>query len=146
MMGMLYGKHETPKVSVSALTGAAILLAGMLPFFRLEHLVDANWAHYCVWLHCGLAVFIFAAIYYLLPKMILQKAHCSVLKQIDQISYEVYLVHHPLIMGPLALLIITPYAGLNITIILITTVALAYIFKYICELPLRMKNGFSAAK
>lgn len=129
--GMVYGKYESPKVSLAALVGATILVAGMLPFFRLEHLVDAGWAHYSVWLHCGLAIFIFTAIYYLLPKVASENANLPMLKEIDKISYEVYLVHHPLIMGPLALLTITPYAGLNIAIILITTIALAYVCKQI---------------
>lgn len=128
--GMIYGKYESPKVSLLVLAGAAVVLAGMLPFFRLEHLVDSAWAHYCVWLHCGLAVLIFAAIYYLLPKIVLENANLPILKQIDKISYEVYLIHHPLIMGPLALLSITPYVGLNIAIILITTIALSYVCIY----------------
>jgi peptidoglycan/LPS O-acetylase OafA/YrhL len=128
--GMVYGKYESPKVSLLVLAGAAVVLAGMLPFFRLEHLVDSAWAHYCIWLHCGLAVFIFAAIYYLLPKIVLENVNLPILKQIDKISYEVYLIHHPLIMGPLALLSITPYVGLNIAIILITTIALSYVCLY----------------
>ena len=129
--GMVYGKYETPKMSLFVLVGSAILMAGMLPFFSLEHLIDGAWAHYSVWLHCGLAIFIFTAIYYLLPKVASENANLPMLKEIDKISYEVYLVHHPLIMGPLALLTITPYAGLNIAIILITTIALAYVCKQI---------------
>lgn len=130
--GMVYGKYESPMVSLSVLVCAAILIAGMLPFFRLEYLLDAEWAHYCIWLHCVLAVFIFAAIYCLLPKVVSENANLPISKQIDKISYEVYLVHHPLIMGPLALLTITPYVGLNIAIILITTVALSYVCMYVC--------------
>ena len=131
--GMVYGKYETPKVSLSVLVGAAVLMAGMIPFFRWENLVDAEWAHYSVWLHCGLAILIFSAIYYLLPKILSENANLQVLKQIDKISYEVYLVHFPLIMGPLALLTVTPFAGLNIAIILITTIALAYVCKQVVD-------------
>lgn len=131
--GMVYGRYESPKASLSVLVGAAVLLAAMLPFFRLEHLIDGAWAHYSVWLHCVVAVFIFAIIYYVIPKVIHETANLPVLKQIDKISYEVYLVHHPLIMGPLALLALTPYAGVNIVIILITTIALAYVCKQIVE-------------
>lgn len=130
--GMVYGKYESPKVCLCVVAGSVVLLVGMLPFFHLNHLTDPNWAHYCVWFHCVLAVFIFAAIYYLLPKVISVQAELPVLKQADKISYEVYLVHNPLILGPLALLTITPYTGLNIAIILITTFALAYVCKYVC--------------
>lgn len=129
--GMVYGKYESSKMSLSVLIGAAVLMTGMLPFFCLEHLTDPEWAHYSVWLHCGLAILIFVAIYYLLPKFISETANLLVLKQVDKISYEVYLIHHPLIMGPLALLTVTPYVGLNVVIILITTIALAYVFKQI---------------
>jgi peptidoglycan/LPS O-acetylase OafA/YrhL len=125
--GMLYGKYESPKVSLLVLVCAIVIIAGMLPSFRLEHLLDSAWAHYSVWLHCGLAILIFSVIYYLLPKVVSETANLPVLKQLDKISYEVYLVHHPLIMGPLALLTVTPYITLNIAIIMITTFALAYV-------------------
>lgn len=125
--GMAYGRYANPKVSLFIMIAVAVILAGMLPFFSIDRLVDADWAHYSVWLHCSFAAFIFTAMYYALPKMIPNTAKLPVLKQIDIISYEVYLVHHPLIMGPLALLTITPYMGLNIAIILISTVALAYV-------------------
>ena len=132
IVGMAYGRYAQPKVSLSIMIGATVILAGILPFFSLDRLVDADWAHYSVWLHCALATFVFAAMYYALPKMIPDTTKLPILKQIDTISYEVYLVHHPLIMGPLALLTITPYAGLNISIILISTVALAYVCMYVC--------------
>ena len=130
--GMAYGRYAQPKVSLSIMIAAAVALVGMLLFFNIDRLVDADWAHYSVWLHCSLAAFIFATMYYAIPKIIPDTAKLPVLKQIDTISYEVYLVHHPLIMGPLALLTITPYAGLNISIILISTVALAYVCMYVC--------------
>ncbi|MBQ7530818.1 MAG: acyltransferase [Paludibacteraceae bacterium] len=130
--GMAYGRHAQPKVSLSIMIAAAVVLAGMWPFFNLDRLVNADWVHYSVWLHCALAAFIFATMYYVIPKVIPESAKLFVLKQIDAISYEVYLVHHPLIMGPLALLALTSYAWLNIAIILLITNALAYVGLYVC--------------
>lgn len=130
--GMAYGKYAKPQVSLSVIVGSAVVLAGLLPFFRIDRLVEESWAHYSVWLHCAFAALIFASMYYVLPKFIHESAILPILKQMDSISYEVYLVHHPLIMGPLALLSITPYAGLNIAIILIATLALAYVCMYVC--------------
>ena len=130
--GMAYGKYAQPKISLYIMIAAAVVLTGMLPFFSVDRLVDAAWVHYNVWLHCALAAFIFAAMYYAIPRIIPETEKLPVLNQIDTISYEVYLVHHPLIMGPLALLTITPFAGLNIAIILLTTVALAYVCMYVC--------------
>lgn len=128
--GMVYGKYESPKVSLFVIAGSFVLLMGMLPFFSLDHLIDSSWGHYCVWLHCVLAICLFAAMYYLLPIVMPENANFLLLKWIDNISYEVYLVHHPLILGPLALLTITPYAGLNIIVVLITTIALAYVCRH----------------
>ena len=130
--GMAYGRYAKPKVSLSIMIAAAVVLAGMLPFFSVNLLVDADWAHYSVWLHFTLATFIFAAMYYSIPKIVSKDTKFPILKQIDSVSYEIYLIHFPLIMGPLALLTITPYAGLNIAIILISTIALAYVCMYVC--------------
>ena len=113
------------------MTGAAIVLAGMLPFFHIEYLLDPNWSHYCVWLHCALAIVIFAVIYMVVSMLCDADTRLPILTQADKISYEVYLVHHPLILGPLALLTITSYTGLNISIVLLTTIALAYVCMYV---------------
>lgn len=129
--GMTYGRYAQPKVSLSIMIAALVVLVGMLPFFNLDRLIDADWAHYNVWLHCALAACIFATMYYALPKFISDTAKFPVLKQIDVLSYEVYLVHHPLIMGPLALLSISSYAGLNIAIILLLTIAISYVLTYV---------------
>lgn len=127
--GMTYGQYSKPKVSLSIMITAAVFLAALFPFFNLDRLLDSEWAHYNIWLHCVLAAFIFSSLYYAIPKRLSEDImSVPVLKQIDTISYEVYLVHHPLIMGPLALLTITPYAGLNIAIILLISLMLPYIF------------------
>ncbi len=129
--GMAYGRYTKPQVSLFIIMTAAVVLVGMLPFFNIDRLVDAEWAHYSVWLHCTLAAFVFASVYYALPKIIRDTAKLPILNQIDSISYEVYLVHHPLIMGPLTLLTITLYASLNIAIILLITLTSAYLFTQI---------------
>ena len=130
--GMLYGKYETPKMSICIMIGSAIVVGGMMPFFQLDYLLDPNWSHYCVWLHSALAIVIFAVIYTVVPKLCDADTRLPILKQADKISYEVYLVHHPLILGPLTLLTITSYTGLNISIVLLTTIALAYVCMYVC--------------
>ena len=143
--GMAYGRYSQPKVSLSIMFVAVVVLAGLLPFFRINRLVDADWAHYNVWLHCALAALIFSMMYYGIPKVVSEALELPILKQIDSISYEVYLVHHPLIMGPLALLTVTPYAGLNIATILILTVALAYVCMYVCMYVAAISRDYDTA-
>lgn len=141
-IGMLYGKYETPRISIWIMFGSAIVLVGMLPFFHIDFLLDHNWAHYCVWLHCALAIFIFTAIYYVVPKIVNAETRLPILHQLDTISYEVYLIHHPLIMGPLALLSLTPYSGLNITIILLATCILSYVCMYVCMYAAEIEENY----
>lgn len=45
---------------------------------------------------------------------------------IDKYSYQIYLLHHPIILGPLSLMALTPFVGLNIIIILSLTTVSAY--------------------
>lgn len=130
--GIIYGRYENSKVSLLLLIGSVVLFVSMLPFFHLENLTSPDWVHYNVWFHCVSAILIFIALYYLLPMIITERMDMSKLKFIDKISYEVYLVHHPLILGPLALLTVTPFVSINIMITLLTTIILAYVCMRVC--------------
>ena len=55
----------------------------------------------------------------------------KITKLLDNYSYEIYLVHHPFILGPLSLMQITNSCVLNIFIILIITISFAYALKKI---------------
>ena len=81
--GMAYGRYAKPKVSLSIIIAAAVVLAGLLPFFSVDRLVDAQWAHYSVWLHCALATLIFSAMYYCIPKIVSETTTLPILKQIE---------------------------------------------------------------
>ena len=130
LVGMIYGKYEQPHISLMAIIGSALLLLGLFSCFCLDTLLNQIWAHYSVWLHFVLAICIFATSYYFIPKFCPPSINLKILKHIDSISYEVYLVHHPLILGPLSLLTLTPFVGLNIIMILLLTYAIAYVCAY----------------
>lgn len=50
---------------------------------------------------------------------------------IDKFSYQIYLLHHPLIIGSLSMMTLTSYIGCNIAIILIITIALSFLLNVI---------------
>ena len=78
--------------------------------------------------HVMLGVFIF-----LLLKVIFEKVDLSgivkLLKLSDAYSFEVYLVHQLLILGPFSILALTGYSLVNILIMLLGVCALAFVLK-----------------
>ena len=53
----------------------------------------------------------------------------SIARLLDNYSYEIYLVHHPLILGPLSLMQMTNNRAFNVVIILVITSVCAYALK-----------------
>lgn len=53
----------------------------------------------------------------------------SIAKLLDNYSYEIYLVHHPLILGPISLMQMSNNRVLNVIIILAITGFIAYVLK-----------------
>ena len=49
----------------------------------------------------------------------------SVILRLDQLSYQIYIVHHIFILGPLSLAFLTSYKGLNVIIMLTLSMAAA---------------------
>ena len=78
--------------------------------------------------HVMLGVFIF-----LLLKVIFEKVNLNriekLLKLSDAYSFEVYLVHQLLILGPFSLLALTEYSLFNILIMLLGISILAFVLK-----------------
>ena len=59
----------------------------------------------------------------------------------DKISYDVYLVHQFMILGPMSLMALTKYAWLNVTLIVALIIALAFAVNYASR---GVKAGFTA--
>lgn len=131
-VGMLIGHNETKKINISLNILSGIVVVGLFSIFTWEHLTNVDYKEYSTWLHFSLGIFIFISLYNILPLFINEKKEYKLLKQADSISYEVYLVHHPIILGPLSLLLITPYNSVNILIVVVLSIIMAYTLKYCC--------------
>lgn len=75
-----------------------------------------------------LGVFIFLQLKVILKKVDLNKIG-KLLKLSDAYSFEVYLVHQLLILGPFSLLALTGYSLVNILIMLLGVCVLAFALK-----------------
>lgn len=133
IFGMLVGRCETKKINLGINILSGLVVVGLFSVFTWNHLIDAEYKEYNTWLHFNLGIFIFISLYNILPFFINENKKYKLLKQADSISYEVYLVHHPIILGPLSLLLITPYYSINIMIVIILSVIMAYALKYCCS-------------
>ena len=132
-VGMLIGHNETKKINITLNILSGIVVGGLFSIFTWEHLTSPDYKEYSTWLHFSLGIFIFITLYNILPLFINEKREYKLLKQADSVSYEVYLVHHPIILGPLSLLLITPYNSVNIIIVITLTLIMAYALKYCCS-------------
>ncbi len=124
LFGMCMGRFDANKVHAITTVASGVVLAILMVFFQLSRLTDSMWAHYSIWLHCVLAIFLFDLLYAILTKIDVKLPKC--LQFVNNISYEVYLIHHIFILGPLSLLFLTPSKTINILLILIITIVLSY--------------------
>lgn len=133
LLGLFYGKYHSKTVSLIALVASSIALIVLCLFFEPSRLTSFEDRHYMIWLHWTLGVFLFVILYYVLPSLVDDSKHFDVVRHLDNISYEVYLIHHPLILGPLSIMFVTKVAGLNIVLMLVATYLLARALNYICS-------------
>lgn len=136
LFGMCIGRFDTKMVNTITTIVSGVGVAILMIFFQLSRMTDSRWAHYSVWLHCVLAIFLFGVLYAILTKIDVKMPKC--LRFLNNISYEVYLVHHILILGPLSLLFLTPSKTINILLILIITFVLSYALNQLMNLIKRI--------
>ena len=133
LLGLFYGKYHSKTVSIIALVASSIALIVLCLFFEPSKLTSFEGRHYMIWLHWTLGVFLFVLLYYVLPLLVGENKRFDGIKHLDKISYEVYLIHHPLILGPLSLMFVTKITGLNIALMLVVVYLLARALHYICS-------------
>ncbi len=90
--------------------------------------------------HVFLGVFIFLVLKRVLDRIQPNAQIRKLLNMTDEYSYEFYLVHQFLILGPFSLMAITPFIGLNILVILIGICIFAILLKKSEKLILRISN------
>ena len=132
LFGMCIGRFDAKMVNAITIVVSGMGLAILMIFFQWSRLTDSMWTHYSVWLHCVLAIFVFSSLYAILTKVEIKLPKC--LQFVNTISYEVYLIHHILILGPLSLLFVTSSKTINILVILIITVVLSYMLSLLMNL------------
>ena len=136
LFGICMGRFDSEKVHAITTVVSGVGVAILMVFFQLSRLTDSAWGHYSVWLHCVLAIFLFGVLYAILTKIDVKLPKCILFA--NNISYEVYLVHHIWILGPLSLLFLTPSKTINILLILIITFGLSYTLNQLMNLMKRI--------
>jgi peptidoglycan/LPS O-acetylase OafA/YrhL len=136
LLGMLWGKNENKWINTTLLIIGTILSLAMISCFKIEYLFDPHMVRYSIGLHCILALWIMTVLYCMFSKIEIRIPKW--LQCCNDISYEVYLVHHILILGPLSLLFLTPSKTINILLILIITFVLSYALNQLMNLIKRI--------
>lgn len=131
--GLLYGNYYSKKLSTIVLFLSAVALIVFGSLFKLDWLAKVEYSHYSIWLHWVLGMFLFVLLFRILPLVIKSDKKYVAIVHLDKVSYEVYLVHHPLVLGPLSIMFLTSYPGLNILLLLIVVYILARLLHFICS-------------
>lgn len=133
--GMLFGCYYSKK------TSNLVLVVSVAVLIVLGFLFDPGWLtqtgdyrYHTIWLHWVLGLFLFALLFRILPYLIKAEKKYAAIMHVDNISYEVYLTHHPLILGPLSMMFITQYSLVNILLILIAVYILSSLLHYISSI------------
>lgn len=130
-VGMIYGNYYSKKLSNVVLVVGSVVLIVLGLSFKLGWLTQNENQHYSIWLHWVLGLFLFALFFRVLPQIIRSDKKCSAIVNLDRISYEVYLTHHPLVLGPLSMLLITRYDLVNLILLLITVFFLSMALHFV---------------
>lgn len=132
LLGMFWGKNENKWINIGLIIVSLILSFVMLYFLKMEYLTDPHMVRYSIGLHCILALCIVSVLYCSLSK--LEICMPKWYKYCNDVSYEVYLIHHIVILGPLSLLFVTPIKAINIVLILVITLMLSHLLNRLMNL------------
>ena len=132
LLGMFWGKNENKWINIGLIIISLILSFVMLYFLKMEYLTDPHMVRYSIGLHCILALCIVSVLYCSLSK--LEICMPIWLQYCNDVSYEVYLIHHIVILGPLSLLFVTPIKAINIILILVITFVLSHLLNRLMNL------------
>lgn len=132
LLGMFWGKNENKWINIGLIIISLILSFVTLYFLKMEYLTDPRMVRYSIGLHCILALCIVSVLYCSLSK--LEICMPKWLQYCNDVSYEVYLIHHIVILGPLSLLFVTPIKAINIVLILVITFVLSHLLNRLMNL------------
>ena len=129
--GLLYGCYYSKKLSNIVLVVSSALLIGFGVLYASGRMTQADSRFSNIWLHWVLGLFLFAFFYRILPYLVRSEKKYAAIMHLDHISYEVYLTHHPLILGPLSMMFLTRFKCLNILLMLLAVFALSRILNVV---------------
>lgn len=132
LLGMFWGKNENKWINIGLLVTSTIISFVMMCFLKMEYLTDPHMVRYSIGLHCVLALCIVSVLYCALGKI--EFCMPKWLQYCNDVSYEVYLIHHILILGPLSLLFLTPIKAINIVLIIVITLVLSHLLNRLMNL------------
>lgn len=130
-VGLYYGSYYSKKTSNIILAVSAVILILLGVRFEPNLLTQTDYQYYSIWLHWVLGLFLFALLYRVLPLLIKPNHKHTVVLHFDKISYEVYLTHHLLVLGPLSMMFVTKYSCLNIMLLLIVVYVVSRVLNFI---------------
>lgn len=128
-------------ISWSVVAGAAVFNTVQIAIdyvIKLEFVGIPAWLYerFCEYAHVALGIALFVILKFVfsklfengVPKVIEKICTCS-----DKYSYDIYLVHQFVILGPLSMMLLTPVRGINITVILVVTMVGAVVVNLISK-------------
>ena len=146
-LGLVYGRNEkhSSAIQINRFNLVFIILSFQNVFQILNdycfHIIDKENTYYRLWCnfnHVWLGITIFIVLRWVFIKNGIAKTEnkvlLSVLNVSDKYSYEAYLVHQFIILGPLSLMTLTKYAVVNIFIIVLLICVMAFSLKSIVSL------------
>ena len=132
LLGMFWGKMKIIWINIGLLVTSTIISFVMMCFLKMEYLTDPHMVRYSIGLHYVLALCIVSVLYCALGKI--EFCMPKWLQYCNDVSYEVYLIHHILILGPLSLLFLTPIKAINIVLIIVITLVLSHLLNRLMNL------------
>lgn len=129
--GMLYGNFYSKKLANIVLVVSATILVVLEVLFVSGWLSQTDDRYSNIWLHWILGLFLFVFLFRILPQLVKPERKHTAVMHLDRISYEVYLTHHPLILGPLSMMFVTGFSWLNILLMLISVYILSRILNVV---------------
>ena len=118
----------------------AVLLNAMKIYVNYIYKIDMTgnsvFNTFSSYAHLFLGVMLFVVMYFLFNKLFAKNKGIlnKILDLSDKYSYDVYLVHQFFILGPLSLMGITQYQGINILIICVIIILFAIVVNFLSQL------------
>ena len=132
LLGMFWGENENKWINRTLIIISLILSIVMMHYFKMEYLIDPQMMHFSIGLHCILALCVVSVLYCSLSKFEIRMPRW--LQYCNDVSYEVYLIHHIVILGPLSLLLVTPSKAINIVLVIAITFMLSHLLNRLTHL------------